>query len=148
MPSSLRPHGPQHTRPLCPSPTLRVYSNSSPLSRDGLQPSYPLSSPSPPVLKLCQRQGSFPVSQPFASGGQSVGASALTSVLPMEYSGLTSFRINWFDLVVQGILKSLLQHHSSKASILQCSAFFIVQLSHPLMATENTISLTTHLLAK
>ena len=60
-----------------------------------------------------------------------------------EYSGLISFRIDWFDhLVVQGILKSLLQHHSSKASVLQCSVFFIVQLSHPYMATGKTIALT------
>ena len=60
-----------------------------------------------------------------------------------EYSGLISFRIDWFDLLaVQGTLKSLLQHHSSKASNLQCSAFFIVQLSHPYMATGNTIALT------
>ena len=60
-----------------------------------------------------------------------------------EYSGLISFRIDWFDLlVVQGTLKSLLQHHSSKASILRCSAFFIVQLSHLYMTTEKTIALT------
>ena len=60
-----------------------------------------------------------------------------------EYSGLISFRIDWFNLLaVQGTLKSLLQHHSSKASILQCSAFFIVQLSHPCMITGKTIALT------
>ena len=60
-----------------------------------------------------------------------------------EYSGLISFRIDWFDLLsVQGTLESLLQHHSSKASILPCSAFFIVQLSHPYMTTEKTIALT------
>ena len=60
-----------------------------------------------------------------------------------EYSGLISFRIDWFDLLaVQGTLKSLLQHHSSKASILRCSAFFIVQLSHPYMNTGKTIALT------
>ena len=63
--------------------------------------------------------------------------------LSNEYSGLISFRIDWFDLLaVQGILKSLLQHHSSKASILRCSAFFIVQLSHPYMTTGKTIALT------
>ena len=62
---------------------------------------------------------------------------------PNEYSGLISFRMGWLDLLaVQGILKSLLQHHSSKASILQCSAFLIVQLSHPHMTTEKTIALT------
>ena len=59
-----------------------------------------------------------------------------------EYSGLISFRIDWFDLLVQGTLKSLLQHHSSKASVLQHSAFFIVQLSHPYMTTGKTIALT------
>ena len=59
-----------------------------------------------------------------------------------EYSGLISFRIGWFDLTLQGTFKSLLQHHSSKASILQCSAFFMVQLSHPYMTTGKTIALT------
>ena len=59
-----------------------------------------------------------------------------------KYSGLISFKIDWFDLVVQRTLKSLLQHHSSKASILQCSAFFMVQLSHPYMTTGKTIALT------
>ena len=62
---------------------------------------------------------------------------------PNEHSGLISFRMDWLDLLaVQGILKSLLQHHSSKASIPQCSVFFIVQLSHPYMATGKTIALT------
>ena len=77
----------------------------------------------------------------FASGDQSVGASA--SLLPMNYSGLISFRIGWFDLLaVQGTHKSLLQYHSSKASILQCSAFFIAQLTHPHITTGKTIALT------
>ena len=72
-------------------------------------------------------------------GGQSIGVSASTSVLP----GLISFRMNWLDLLaVQGTLKSLLQHHSSKASVLRCSAFFIVQLSHPYTTTGKTIALT------
>ena len=78
----------------------------------------------------------------FASGGQSIGVSASTSVLPNEYSGLISLRMDWLDLlVVQGTLKSLLQHHSSKAAILWHSAFFIVQLSHPYMTTGKTIAL-------
>ena len=74
------------------------------------------------------------MSQFFTSGGQSIGVSASATVLPMnEYSGLISFRIDWLDLLTeQGTLKSLLQHHSSKASILCHSTFFIVQLSHPL----------------
>ena len=82
------------------------------------------------------------MSQFFASGGQSIGVSASASVLPM-YSGLISFRMDWLDLLaVQGTLKSLLQHYSSKASILQCSAFFIVQLSHPYTTTGKTVALT------
>ena len=84
------------------------------------------------------------MSQFFASDGQSIRVSASASVLPMnEYSGLISFRMDWLDLLaIQGTLKSLLQHHSSKASILSCSAFFIVQLSHPYMTTGKTIALT------
>ena len=81
------------------------------------------------------------MSQFFTSGGQSIGASASASP-SNEYSGLISFRMDWLDLLaVQGTLKSLLQHHSSKASIL-CSAFFIVQLSHPYMTTGKTTALT------
>ena len=81
--------------------------------------------------------------QLFTSGGQSTGVSATASVLPTEYSVLISFRSDWLDLLaVQGTLKSLLQHHSSKASILWHSAFFIVQLSHPYMITGKTIALT------
>ena len=77
--------------------------------------------------------------------GQSIGALASVSILPKEYSGLISFKIDWLDLLaVQGTLKSLLQHHSSKASILQCSAFFMLQPSHPYMTTGKTIVLTRH----
>ena len=76
------------------------------------------------------------MSQLLTSGGQSIRALASVSVLPNEYSGLISFRIDWFDLLeVQGNLKNLLQHHSSKASVLQHPVFFIVQLSHPYMTT-------------
>ena len=84
------------------------------------------------------------MSQFFTSGGQIIRASTSASVLHAnEYSGLMSFRTDWFDfLAVQGILKSLLQHHSSKASILQCSVFFIIQLSHPCMTTGKPIALT------
>ena len=82
------------------------------------------------------------MSQLFMLGGQNIGVSAPLSP-SNEYSGWISFRFDWFDLLaVQGTLKSLLQHHSSKASILQCSAFFIVQLSHPYMTTGKTIALT------
>ena len=86
--------------------------------------------------------GSFPISQLFTSGGQSMGASASATVLPMNMQG-------WFPLGLTGLIslqrtlcKSLLQHHSSKASILWCSAFFMVQLSHPYMTTGKTIALT------
>ena len=84
------------------------------------------------------------MNQFFVSGGQSIGASASASISPSnDYSGLISFRIDWLDLLaVQGTLKSLLQHHSSKASLLQCSAFFIVQLSHAYITTGKTIALT------
>ena len=107
---------------------------------DAIQPSHPLSSPSPPAFNLSQQSGSFLMSQFFASGGQSF---SFNISLSSEYSGLISFRTDWFDLLaVQGTLKSLLQHHSSKPSILQCSAFFMVQLSHPYMTTGKTIALT------
>ena len=78
-----------------------------------------------------------------ALGGQRIGVSPSTSVLPKKHPGLTSFRMDWLDLLaIQGTLKSLLQHHSSKALILQHSAFFIVQLPHPYMTTGKTIALT------
>ena len=98
---------------------------------DAIQPSHPLSSPSPPVLNLSQHHGLFLTNQFFASGGQSIGVSASASVLPMNIqdwfpSGLTGL----ISLQVRGTHKSLLQHHSTKASILQCSAFFMAQLSH------------------
>ena len=83
------------------------------------------------------------MSQFFSSGGQSIGVSASTSVLPMNIQDLISFRIDWLNLLaVQGTLKSLFQHHSSKASVLWCSAFFILQLSCPYMTTGRTIPLT------
>ena len=83
------------------------------------------------------------MSQLFTSDGQSTGVSASTSVLPMNIQDWYSFRMDWLDLLpVQGTLKSLLQHHSSKASILRDLAFFIVQLLHPYMTTGKTIALT------
>ena len=83
------------------------------------------------------------MSQLFASGGQSIGSFSFSIRLSNEYSGLFSFRIDWFDLFpAQKTLKSLLPHHSSKASFLWCSAFFIVQLSFPYMTTGKTIALT------
>ena len=84
------------------------------------------------------------MSQFFALGGQIIGVSASININPSnEHRGLVSFRMDWLDLLaVQGTLKSLFQHHSSKASILWFSAFFIVQLSHPYMTTGKTIALT------
>ena len=141
MPNSLRSHGLQHTRPPCPSPTPGAYSNIRPLSR-WCHPTisssvFPLSS----YIQSFPASGSFQMSQLFTSGGQSTGVSA--SVLPTNIQdwfplGWTS----WISLQSQGTLKTLLQHHSSKASILQCSAFFLVQLSHPYMTTGKTIALT------
>ena len=86
---------------------------------------------------------SFPMSQLFTSGGQSIKSISFSISPSNEYSGLISFRIDWFDLLaVQGILKSLLQHHNSKTSIFQHSAFFMVQLSHQYVTTGKTIGLT------
>ena len=83
------------------------------------------------------------MSQFFASGGQSIGIFSFSISPSYEYSGLTSFRIEWFDLfAVQGTLKSLLQHRNSKALILWHSAFFMVQLSHPYVTTGKIIALT------
>ena len=83
------------------------------------------------------------MSQFFASGGQSVGSFSFSISPSNEYSGLISFRMDWLDLLaVQGTLKNLLKYHSSKASVLWHSAFFIVQLSHPYVTTGKTIALT------
>ena len=107
-----------------------------------IQPSHPLSSPSPPAFNLFQHQGLFQWISSLHRGPKNWSFSFSISS-SNEYSGLISFRIDWLDLLaVQGTLKSLLQHHSSRASILWCSAFFIVQLSHPYMTTGKTIALT------
>ena len=109
---------------------------------DAIQSSHPLLSPSPPAFSLSRHHGLFQrkrcqIKWPmYWSFSFSISPSS-------EYSGLISFRIDWLVLpAVQGTLKSILQHHSSKASILQRSAFFIVQLSHPYMTTGKTIALT------
>ena len=150
MSSSLRPHGLQHTRPPCPSPAPAAYSNSCPLSR-WCHPTISSSVvPFSSHLQSFPASGSFPMSQFFTSGGQSIGVSALAWVLSMNIQDRISFRMVWLDLLaIQGTLKSLLQNHSLIASILRCSAFFIVQVSHPYMTTEKTIALTRRtLLAK
>ena len=112
--------------------------------RDAIQPSHPGSSPSPSLPNLSQHQSLFQwvillISIYFAKYW-----SFSFSISPSnEYSGLISFRMDWLDiLAVQATLKSLLQHHSSKASILRSSALLIVQLSHPYMTTGKTIALT------
>ena len=141
MSNSLQPHGLQRTRLRCPSPSPRACSNSWPLSwwchPTILYSVVPFSS----SLRSFPASGSLLMSQFFASGGQSVGASASASVLPINIQGW--FPLELTDLLeVQGTLKFLLQHHNSKASILQSSAFFIVQLSLPYMTTGKTIALT------
>ena len=139
---SLRPHESQHTRLPCLSLSPGVCSDSCPLSQ-GCHPTIPSSvihfSSCPQSFSA---SGSFPVSQLLTSGGQSIGASACISP-SSEYTGLIFFRIDWLDLLtVQGTLKSLFQHHSLKVSVLQHSAFFMVQLSHPYMTIGKTIALT------
>ena len=109
---------------------------------DAIQPSHPLSAPSPSAFSLSQHQG--PSNESVLLIRWPKYWSFSFSISPSnEYSGLISFRMDWLDLLaVQGILKSLLQHHSSKASILHRSALFMVQLSHPYMTTGKTIALT------
>ena len=109
---------------------------------DAIQPSHPLSSPSPPTFNLSQHQGLFKWVSSLHQMATSIGVSASTSVLPMNIQDWFSLGWNsWISLNSKG-LKSLLQHHSSKASILWCSAFFTVQFSHPYMTTGKTIALT------
>ena len=142
MSNSLRPHESQHTRPRCPSATPRVHSDSSPSSQ-WYNPAISSS-----VV-------------PFSSSPQSLPAAVFSneSTLHMRWpkywsfsfsispsnvhAGLVSLRMDWLDLLaVQGTLKNLLQLHSSKSSIIRCSAFFMVQLSHSYMTTGKTIALT------
>ena len=138
---SLRPHKSQHTRPPCSSPAPRIYLNSCPSSRWCHPAISSLSSPFPPAPNPSQHQGLFQWT-PYMRWPKYWSFSF--SISPSnEYPGLISFRMDQLDLLaIQGTLKSLLQHHSSKPSILQCSAFFIVQLSHPYITTGKTIALT------
>ena len=140
MSDSLQPHGLQHTRPPCPSPTPRVYSNSSPLipSNNPILCHRLLLPPSVfPSISVFPNESVLWIRWPkYWSFSFSISPSN-------EYSGLI-FRMDWLDLLaVQGTLKSLLQHHCSKASNLRRSAFFKVQLSHPFMTTGKTTALTT-----
>ena len=142
MSDSLWPHGLRHARPPCPSPTPRAYSNSCPLTQ-WCHPTISSSvSPSPPPwvfpsIRVFSNESVLRIRWPkYWSFSFSISPSN-------EYSGLISFRTDWFDLLaVQGTRKSFLQHHSSKASILQHSAFFMVQFSHPYMTTGKNIALT------
>ena len=144
---SLRPHELQHTRPPCPSPTPGVYSNSCPLS----QWCHPTISSSVVPFSSCPQylpaSGSFPMSQLFTWGGPEYWSFSFSISPSNEHPGLISFMkmdwlMDWLDLLaVQWTLKSLLQHHSSKASIRLCSAFFMVQHSHPYMTAGKTIEI-------
>ena len=143
MSNSLQPHGMQNTRLPCSSPTPGAYSNSCPSS----QWCHVIISSSVNPLSSCLQSfsasGSFPMSQFFTSGGQNIGSFSFNISPSNEYSGLISFRMDWLDLLaVQGSLKRLLQHHSSKASILWRSAFFTVQLSYPYMTIGKNKDLT------
>ena len=141
--NSLWPHELQYARPPCPLPSPGVYPNPCPLCR-WYHPTFSSS-----VVPFSSCPQIFPSISVFSN------ESALCmrwpkywsfsfSISPSnEHPGLISFRRDWLDLLaVQGTLRSLLQHHSSKASILRCSAFFIVQLSHPYMTTGKTIALS------
>ena len=132
---SLRPHGMQHARPPCSSPTPRVYPNSCQLNqwcRPTISSSVILLLPSIfSGTRVFSNQSVLCIRWPKH------WSFSFSISLSSEYSGLISFRMDWlYLLAVQGTLKSLLQHHSSKASILWHSAFFIVQLSHPYMTLE------------
>ena len=142
MSDSVWPHELQQSRPPCPSPTPGAYSNSCPVSHWY----HPTISSSVIPFSSCHQSfpasGYFPMSQFFTSGGKNIVASGSASVLPMNIQ-------DWFPLGCTGLislqskeLKSSLQHHSSKASILWCSAFFMVQLSHPSTTTGKTTAFT------
>ena len=142
MSDSLRPHESQHARPPCPSPTPGVHSDSRPLSQ--VMPSSHLIlcrplfllSPISPRIRVFSNESAVHMRWPkYWSFNFSISPSN-------EHPGLISFRMDWLDLLaVQGTLKSLLQHDSSKASILWRSAFFTVHLSHPYMTIGKTIVL-------
>ena len=144
---SLWPHELQHARPPCPSPTPGACSNSCPLSL-WCHPTIVSSIVSFCCLQSFSASGPFQMSPFFGIRWPKYWSFSFSISPSIEYSGQISFRVVWFDLLaVQQTLKSLLQHHSSKASILQCSAFFIVQFSHPYMTTGKTIALTRQTLS-
>ena len=139
----LRPYELQHARPPCLSPTPGVHSDST--SIQSVMPSshlilcHPLLllPPTPPSIRVFSNESTLRMRW------QKYWTFSFSIIPSKEHPGLISFRMDWLDLLaIQGTLKSLLQHHSSKASILWCSAFFIVQLSHPYMTPGKTIALT------
>ena len=142
MSYSLRPHESQHARPPCPSPTPGAYSDSSigsvmPSSHLILCRPLLLLPPIPFSIRVFSNESTLCMRWP------KYWSFSLSIIPSKEHPGLISFRMDWLDLLaVQGTRKNLLQHHSSKASILQHSAFFTVQLSHPYMTTGKTIALT------
>ena len=149
MSDYLWPHELQHTRPPCPSPTPRVHPNPCPLSRW----CHPTISSSVIPFSSCPQSfpasGYFQMSQLFNVKWPKCWNFSFNISPTNEHPGLISFRMDWLDLLAaQGTFKSLLQHPSSKPSILWRSAFFIVQLSHPYMTTGKTIALTRPLLTK
>ena len=142
MSDSLRPHESQHTRPPVHRQLPEFTQTHVHRVNDAIQPSQPLSSPSllppnPPSIRVLSNESTLRVRWPkYWSVSFSISPSS-------EHPGLISFRMDWLGLLaVQGNLKSLLQHHSSKASVLQYSAFFTVQLSHLYMTTGKTTALT------
>ena len=144
MSDSLRPHGLLHARFPYPSPTPGAWSKSCPSSwwcHPTISSSVPLLSPSPSTFNLSQHQGLFKWGS-FCIRWPKYWSFSFNISPSNEHPGLIWFRMGWLDLLaVQGTLKSFLQHHSSKASIILRSAIFIVQLSHPYMTTGKTITL-------
>ena len=142
VPNSVQPHEPQHTRLPCPPPIPRVYQNSCPMSRwchQTISSSVVSFSSCPQSFPL---SGTFPISQLFTSGGQSIGVSGSTSVLPTNTQDWSHLGwADWISLQSKG-LSRVLSNTTVKASILQLSAFFTVQLSHPYMTTGKIIALT------
>ena len=150
MSDSLQPHELQHARSPCPSPTPGVHPNPCPSSQWCHSTVSSFVVPFSSCLPSFPASGSFLMSQFFASNESALRSrwarywSFSFNISPSnEHPGLISFRMDWLNLLaVQGTLKSHLQHHNSKASILGCSAFFTVQLSHPYLTIGKTIALT------
>ena len=143
MSDSLQPHGLQHARLPCPSPTPRVYSNSCPSSQ-WCHPTISFSVvPFSSCLQSFPASGSFLVSQFFAPGGQSSGVSASASVFPMSMQDWFPLRwTGWISLQSKGLSRVFSNTTVQKHQFFRCSAFFIVQLSYPCMTTGKTIALT------